>query len=107
MLQHGLGYTDEKTPLKDLANVEVPSCSCALLPNVLITHGLFPTSPTQPRMAVSIDLLDFYIALFERSADAILTALAGALKTFYQRRGFPVLNDKVSLIPLFMFTGRD
>ena len=45
-------------------------------------------------MAVSIDLLDFYFALFERSADAI-TALAGALKSLYQRRGFPILNEKV------------
>ncbi|KAI0746147.1 hypothetical protein C8Q76DRAFT_605599, partial [Earliella scabrosa] len=50
-------------------------------------------SPSQPRMAVSIDLLDLYFALFERSADAI-TALAGALKSLYQRRGFPILNDK-------------
>ena len=45
-------------------------------------------------MAVSIDLLDFYSALFDRSADAV-TALAGALKTMYSRRGFPILNAKV------------
>lgn len=45
-------------------------------------------------MAVSIDLLDFYSALFDRSADAV-TALAGALKSLYSRRGFPILNNKV------------
>ena len=45
-------------------------------------------------MAVSIDLLDLYSALFDRSADAV-TALAGALKTMYSRRGFPILNSKV------------
>ena len=51
-------------------------------------------SPSHPRLAVSIDLLDFYFAIFERSADAV-TALAGALKTMYSRRGFSILNLKV------------
>lgn len=45
-------------------------------------------------MAVSVDLLEFYFALFQRSGDAI-TAIAGALHAFYERRGFPVLNTKV------------
>ena len=81
--------------VSDLDTVEILSCACEPLPNTLVKAGLFPTSPSQPRMAVSIDLLDFYFALFERSADAV-TALAGALKTFYQRRGFPILNEKVS-----------
>ncbi|KAI0703077.1 hypothetical protein C8Q76DRAFT_801927 [Earliella scabrosa] len=76
-----------------LIELEVHSCACASLPHTLVRNGLFPTSPTHPRVAVSIDLLDFYFALFERSADAI-TALAGALKTLYQRRGFPILNEK-------------
>ena len=48
-----------------------------------------------PRSAISIDLLDLYFALFERSADAV-SALAGALKTMYYRRGFSILNGKVS-----------
>ena len=47
-------------------------------------------------MAISIDLLDLYSALFDRSADAV-TALAAALKTMYKRRGFPILNSKVRL----------
>ncbi|KAJ7936809.1 hypothetical protein B0H13DRAFT_2303126 [Mycena leptocephala] len=40
---------------------------------------------------VSIDLLDIYHALFERSCDAI-TALAAALRTIYDRRGFYILS---------------
>ncbi|KAI0628535.1 hypothetical protein C8Q77DRAFT_1067668 [Trametes polyzona] len=66
---------------------------CINISQQLVSRGLFPSSPHQPRVAISIDLLDFYFALFERSADAV-TALAGALKTMYVRRGFPILNDK-------------
>ncbi|KAI1788529.1 hypothetical protein LXA43DRAFT_894498 [Ganoderma leucocontextum] len=63
------------------------------LSRILVRNGLFPMSPSQPRLAVSIDLLDFYFALFERSADAV-TALAGALKSMYTRRGFSILNSR-------------
>ncbi|KAG2111091.1 hypothetical protein DEU56DRAFT_936200, partial [Suillus clintonianus] len=59
--------------------------------DLLIHHGLFPTAPSQPRMAVSVDLLAFYRALFERSCDAV-HALASALKTHYSRRGFQMTN---------------
>jgi hypothetical protein len=48
-------------------------------------------------MAVSIDLLAFYRALFERSCDAIY-ALASALKTHYARRGFHMTTADVSLV---------
>ena len=78
----------------DIETVEFQSCQCISLPQVLVRNGLFPTSPLHPRLAVSIDLLDFYFAIFERSADAV-TALAGALKTMYSRRGFSTLNSKV------------
>ena len=78
----------------DIVAVPFHSCECISLPQVLVRNGLFPTSPLQPRLAISIDLLDFYFAIFERSADAV-TALAGALKTMYSRRGFSVLNAKV------------
>ncbi|KII90983.1 hypothetical protein PLICRDRAFT_67778, partial [Plicaturopsis crispa FD-325 SS-3] len=61
--------------------------------DLLIRHGLFPTSPSQPRMAVSIELLDFYHALFERSCDAV-NAMASALHSFYTRRGFHAINKK-------------
>ncbi|KAG6369896.1 hypothetical protein JVT61DRAFT_13361 [Boletus reticuloceps] len=65
----------------------VLSCQCVSLPQLLIRNGLFPTAPSQPRMAVSIELLAFYRALFERSCDAV-NALATALNSHYSRRGF-------------------
>ncbi|KAJ7602480.1 hypothetical protein DFH06DRAFT_1152759, partial [Mycena polygramma] len=52
-----------------------------------------PMSPTKPKTGVSIDLLDVYRALFERSCDAI-TALAAALRTIYDRRGFFVVSQQ-------------
>ncbi|KAF8178523.1 hypothetical protein K438DRAFT_1484286, partial [Mycena galopus ATCC 62051] len=58
---------------------------------LLVRHGVFPASPTRPHMGVSIDLLEVYRALFERSCDAI-TALAAALYTVYKRRGYRVLS---------------
>ncbi|KAG1889816.1 uncharacterized protein F5891DRAFT_987159 [Suillus fuscotomentosus] len=76
-------------------SLDVLSCRCATAAQVLILHGLFPTSPSQPRMAVSTDLLAFYRALFERSCDAV-NALASALHTHYVRRGFRMTNGKVS-----------
>ncbi|KAJ7739076.1 hypothetical protein DFH07DRAFT_752302, partial [Mycena maculata] len=51
-------------------------------------------SPTRTKTGIAIDVLDFYRALFERSCDAI-TALAAALHTVYDRRGFRVLSDQV------------
>ena len=81
--------------ISDIATTTFETCECTTLPQVLVRNGLFPTSPSQPRLAISIDLLDLYFALFERSADAV-SALAGALKTMYCRRGFSILNWKVS-----------
>ncbi|KAF9037521.1 hypothetical protein BJ165DRAFT_1314737, partial [Panaeolus papilionaceus] len=78
----------EQSPCPQTKNVSVLSTQ-----QVLVNHGLFPTSPVQPQMAVSIDLLHFYAALFERSCDAV-NALAHALSSFYQRRGFYLLNNK-------------
>lgn len=62
---------------------------------VLIHHGLFPTAPSQPHMAVSVKLLAFYCTLFERSCDAV-NALASALHTYYVRRGYQMVNKNVS-----------
>ncbi|KAG1885843.1 uncharacterized protein F5891DRAFT_988238 [Suillus fuscotomentosus] len=76
-------------------SIDVLSCRCSMLPQVLLHHGLFPTAPSQPRMAVSVELLSFYRALFERSCDAI-NALASALKTHYSRRGFIMADARVS-----------
>jgi len=83
------------------ASRDVHSCCCSTLPQTLILHGLFPTAPAQPRMAISVELLAFYRALFECSCDAV-NALAAALSTYYSRRGFHVTNRKVSdTIPFF------
>ncbi|KAJ7716379.1 hypothetical protein DFH07DRAFT_724166, partial [Mycena maculata] len=64
------------------------------VPVLLVQYGVFPTSPTRPQTGVSIELLDIYRALFERSCDAIM-ALAAALRTIYRRRGFRVLSKQV------------
>ncbi|EMD35682.1 hypothetical protein CERSUDRAFT_85646 [Gelatoporia subvermispora B] len=73
--------------------ISVPFCECNPLPNVLVASGMFPTSPTLPRTAVSIDLLDLYLSLFERSGDAV-TALARAIRQFYTKRGWRILDHK-------------
>ncbi|KAG1836027.1 hypothetical protein C8R48DRAFT_783020 [Suillus tomentosus] len=78
-------------------SIDVLSCRCSMLPQVLLHHGLFPTAPSQPRMAVSIELLSFYRALFERSCDAI-NALASALKMHYSRRGFVMTDTRGEII---------
>ncbi|KAG6836659.1 hypothetical protein H0H93_005329 [Arthromyces matolae] len=77
----------------DFSKVTVQSCNCRSLAQVLVFNGLFPTAPSQPRMAISILLLDFYHTLFERSCDAV-NALASALTSFYLSRGFVPCNQK-------------
>ncbi|KAJ7830388.1 hypothetical protein B0H13DRAFT_1526019, partial [Mycena leptocephala] len=64
----------------------ITTCDCLPAPILLLQHGLFAASPTRPRTAVSVDLLDLYRGFFERSCDAI-TALAAALHSTYTRRG--------------------
>ena len=81
--------------LVDIIMIIFESCMCMTIPQVLVHNGLFPTLPLQPWVVVSIDLLDFYAALFDWSADAV-TALVGTLKAMYSQRRFPVLNQKVS-----------
>ncbi|KAG2352837.1 hypothetical protein BDR07DRAFT_1283561 [Suillus spraguei] len=54
------------------------------LAQTLVFYGLFPTAPSQPRMAISVELLPFYRSLFERSCDTI-NSLASALHTQYIR----------------------
>jgi CxC1 like cysteine cluster associated with KDZ transposases len=75
----------------------VQSCECDPTPCVLVRHGLFPTSPVKPRMAISMSLLDLYQALFERSCDAV-TAFTDAIHTYYKRRGYVHRNAKVRLL---------
>ncbi|KAK1218014.1 hypothetical protein PQX77_019312 [Marasmius sp. AFHP31] len=66
-------------------------CHCRKLPQVLVAHGLFPTSPSQPRMAISLDLLEFYRTLCQQSSDAV-TALANGLSSLYRSRGLRLLG---------------
>ncbi|KAJ7917138.1 hypothetical protein B0H13DRAFT_1608630 [Mycena leptocephala] len=60
---------------------------------LLVQHGVFPASPTKPHVGVSLDVLDIYRAMFERSCDAI-HALAAVLHTIYDRRGFTVVSER-------------
>ncbi|KAI9455389.1 hypothetical protein HD554DRAFT_2240444 [Boletus coccyginus] len=59
---------------------------------LLFNHNLFPTAPLQPHMAISIDLLAFYHALFKWSCDTV-NALSSALHTHYIQRGFHMVNN--------------
>ncbi|KAJ7802891.1 hypothetical protein B0H14DRAFT_3488023 [Mycena olivaceomarginata] len=79
--------------ISHLEQVEVATCSCMPVAVLLVQNGVFPASPSRVQTGVSIDLLEIYRALFERSCDAI-TALASALYTIYDRRGFRVLAQK-------------
>ena len=55
----------------DFVTFDVPYCGCQNLPNVLVASGFFPASPTEPRIAIALDLLDFCVAMFERSGDTV------------------------------------
>jgi hypothetical protein len=74
--------------------VSVYTCKCRTVHELLIANGLFPMSPKNPGRAISIFLLDFYRAIYEKSADAVY-ALSGALQNHYRRRGFPLETKKV------------
>ncbi|KAJ6553265.1 hypothetical protein B0H19DRAFT_1377852 [Mycena capillaripes] len=76
-----------------VVHVRIVTCDCMRLGVLLVQHGVFPASPNRPRIGVSLDVLDIYRAMFERSCDAI-TALAAALRTVYDRRGFTVVSDR-------------
>ncbi|KAG1846399.1 hypothetical protein DFJ58DRAFT_730530 [Suillus subalutaceus] len=90
-------FMPSKTDLDRFISIDVLSCRCSTLPQVLIHHGLFPTAPSQPCMAISVELLSFYRALFEHSCGAI-NALASALKTHYSRRGFVMTDIRGEII---------
>ncbi|KAJ7360845.1 hypothetical protein DFH08DRAFT_1031198 [Mycena albidolilacea] len=75
--------------ISHLEEVQIVTCPCKPVALLLVENGVFPASPTKVQTGVSIDLLEVYRALFERSCDAI-TALAAALQTIYDRRGFRV-----------------
>jgi hypothetical protein len=79
----------------DVVRVHIVTCDCMPLGVLLVQHGVFPASPNKPHVGVSLDVLDIYRAMFERSCDAI-HALAAALHTIYDRRGFTVVSERVS-----------
>jgi hypothetical protein len=83
----------------DFQSIEVFGCECSTIAQVLVHFGFFPIVPSQPRIAVLIDLLSFYCALFEWSCDAI-NALASALHVHYSWRGFRVVNKNMSTLLL-------
>lgn len=60
----------------------------------MVRSGFFPTSPLEPRIAVSIEFLDFYLKLHESSGDAI-TGVALALKDFYATKGIRATDIRV------------
>ncbi|KAG6859892.1 hypothetical protein C0995_002386 [Termitomyces sp. Mi166 len=80
----------------DFLKFSVEWCNCEELPYVLIANRLFLTTPSYPHMAISVHLLDFYCALFERLCNAI-NAMARALNAFYAERGFIVMDKKIHL----------
>ncbi|KAN0078271.1 hypothetical protein V8E55_010328 [Tylopilus felleus] len=82
----------------DFAPTNIISCQCSSLSQVLVHFSLFSTALLQPQMAVSIDLLAFYHALFECSCNAI-NALFAALHNHYICRGFHIVNNKVCCSP--------
>ncbi|KAJ7758999.1 hypothetical protein DFH07DRAFT_772333 [Mycena maculata] len=91
---HPIDTTIRCLYISHFESVHVTTCACMPVPVLLVQHGVFPTSPTRPQTGVSIELLDIYRALFERSCDAIM-ALAAALRTIYKRRGFRILSKQI------------
>ncbi|TFK61371.1 hypothetical protein BDN72DRAFT_743548, partial [Pluteus cervinus] len=65
---------------------------CLYLDPQLVQNGLFPSAPVAPKLSFSLELLEFYRAIFEQSCDAV-ASMASALYNFYYRRGFPILNN--------------
>ncbi|KAJ7828415.1 hypothetical protein B0H13DRAFT_1917104 [Mycena leptocephala] len=69
-------------------------CTVGCTPRNKVVKCLCPlASPNKPHVGVSFDVLDIYRAMFEHSCDAI-HALAAALHTIYDRRGFTVVSER-------------
>jgi hypothetical protein len=81
-------------------HISVRSCACQTVHQVLVTSGLFPTSPQIARTAISIVLLQFFRSLSKQSADGIY-ALANALRLHYESRGFILRNAEVCIVLIF------
>jgi Cft2 family RNA processing exonuclease len=77
--------------------IDVNSCQCRSLATIRIDHGLSPTTPNQPRLAISVDFLELYHALFEHTGYAVM-ATSAALNKLYTWRGYPINTEEVSRI---------
>lgn len=85
---------DFKATYPDFKSIQVIGCSCQTIAQVLVQNRLFPTAPKRPSHAIALNLLEFCQALFERSCEAV-NGFAGALHSFYERRGFCVVAPDV------------
>ncbi|CAK5280809.1 unnamed protein product [Mycena citricolor] len=72
-------------------HIDVQACSCVSPATVLLEHGALATSPSKPQIAVAVNTLEIYQALFERSCIAI-QAFTNALTTLYNTRGFELMS---------------
>ena len=79
----------------DFQSVRVTWCQDTSLPIALIEQGLFPSAPSQPHIAFSLELLSFFCALFTKSTDAV-NSMAAALNSHYRTRGFRLAHSDVS-----------
>ena len=73
-------------------------CSCspsASLPARMVEQGLFPASPTYPKAAVSIKLLEMFTSLRKASGISI-AALRDAMSDFYRGMGYYFRRKNVS-----------
>ena len=86
------------SPTSVLEDRVVTICHCfasgSLFQQQLVRSGFFPTAPSEPRVAIAIEVLDFYFKLHERSGDAIM-AVALALRDFYESRGMRAVESDV------------
>jgi hypothetical protein len=74
--------------------VVIQSCDCRDTAEQLVSNGLFPMTPSAPKYAVSIALLNLHWAIFEH-AGLPTNAFAGALHTLYDRGGQRLVDQKV------------
>jgi hypothetical protein len=69
------------------AAVELRYCSLHAVAEQLVARGLFPCAPLQPSLAVCVNMLEFVLALFVRSAPNE-RAWVRALATYLAPRGY-------------------
>ncbi|KAJ7256548.1 hypothetical protein B0H12DRAFT_1232870 [Mycena haematopus] len=77
--------------------VQLTTCArCMPAPILLVQHGLFPATPTKPRTAVSIDLLDLHRALSETFFK---------LRLYHSTRSCTTYNLRPARVPRIFTTG--